>query len=558
LEELKKGMYVRCPFDHESQDDPRVFILGQIEKIDNLANEVTVTFNDPYEIRRYYEDIPAKKKFSIDFVDRSFILENSEVALRKSEFNGHIISTPYKKPDGFYYYLIRLNNGGEKQIEEICESDLHVSFTRADYNPVKQLINYEFQNPYWYTRRNVVVDSLHALRNATYGFETLVGSRVFLLPHQVDTIIRAISETPCRFMLADEVGLGKTIEAIVIMKGLRERLGNLKTLIIAPESLVHQWQNELSYKFWLETPIWPNKSPQSDILIFPLENIDSEEGEYILSLGWDLCIVDETHRLLTMEKEYIAIYNLSLGLEHLLLLSATPIQQRRTEYLRLLSLLVPRRYGKLSEGEFDELLERQARIRSNVHRLVRDIEDYEDLCEDYVDDLEEIAEVLQDSSFSALLEDIDLDSEDSGLSAVKLVLAYIGEHYQIERHILRHRRMELRDSMPSRRLELIANPLAGADFNFFELETYEMLVNYLDEHIQNNGSTTATGSFVKLLLSAMFSSPWALMAMLQARMGVLEKGSAALSEGSHLDKSRQAQRFKKKIASSTGTFSGES
>src|SRR5207249_11096005 len=76
-----------------------------------------------------------------------------------------------------------------------------------------------------------------------------------LLAHQAEVVARVLADVNCRYLLADEVGLGKTIEACVILKGLHHRLPNLKALIIVPGTLLQQWHNELNYKFWMEFPI---------------------------------------------------------------------------------------------------------------------------------------------------------------------------------------------------------------------------------------------------------------------------------------------------------------
>ena len=130
--------------------------------------------------------------------------------MKNSGDSTQIISEATEKSNNYFMYYIRKDNG---KIELVCEDDIKVQFTRDNPSPLKQMKNFELQNPIWYFNRRFVSDSLQTLKNATYGFETLLGSRVFLLPHQVDTIIRAVRENKCRFMLADEVGLGKTMVA---------------------------------------------------------------------------------------------------------------------------------------------------------------------------------------------------------------------------------------------------------------------------------------------------------------------------------------------------------
>lgn len=525
MSNLLIGMYVRCPLDHETEEDSRLFIIGQIEEINMDTQEAIVVFHDILNLRQYYDFIPSEKIFPITMLNRCKILINTSVVLRKDRTIGKVVHFIKKDNDLNYYYVVETKKENENHYSEICENQLLTSFNRGDFLPTFQIMNYEFHNPFWYKKRTTVMRSLHTLRNATYGFETLVGSRVLLLPHQVDTIIRAISVPTCRFMLADEVGLGKTVEAIVIMKGLKQRLGEVRTLIIAPESLIYQWKNELSYKFWLDVPVWSKgiDSTNGD-LIFPMEKINTPLGKQILKENWSLCIVDETHRLIDLENEYQIISVLSSKIDHLLLLSATPIQQRRTEFLKLLSLLVPSRYGQLQEKEFDVLLEKQDFLREKVHRLVKYLPDYneDNLVDDYIDDFNDIGVKLKDEIFNQLISRINRDSNDKGLTNVKFALAYLGEYYQIERHILRHRRLELKDKMPRRKHILVSYEMVGADYNYYEHDTYEMLIEYLVNIRTGNMNSLIIGEYIKIFLSAMLSSPFALLSLLLLRLDIVK------------------------------------
>ena len=65
-------------------------------------------------------------------------------------------------------------------------------------------------------KRDKLTKSMNILDNSIYGFKELAGAKIYLLPHQVNSIMRCLQEEPCRYMLADEVGMGKTIEAISV------------------------------------------------------------------------------------------------------------------------------------------------------------------------------------------------------------------------------------------------------------------------------------------------------------------------------------------------------
>ena len=181
------------------------------------------------------------------------------------------------------------------------------------------------------------------------------------LPHQLRALERAVSGDRVRFLLADEVGLGKTIEAGLILRELKTRGLVRRTLIVVPAGLVRQWAAEMKTHFHEDfRPIAPGAFPawreatavgEEDNLwqlhdqvvcaIDGVKPLDARRGwsheqlarynrerfEDLLAAGWDLIIIDEAHRL-AGSTEQIARFKLADGLSqaspYLLLLSATP------------------------------------------------------------------------------------------------------------------------------------------------------------------------------------------------------------------------------------------
>ena len=118
---------------------------------------------------------------------------------------------------------------------------MEIEYSASDYQPLKQMMQYEFQNPTWYANRLHVSNNMHMVNNTVYGFKELAGCRTYLMAHQISTIVRAFESRPIRYMLADEVGLGKTIEAASIIKILSSEKQNLRVLYIVPAALAQQY-----------------------------------------------------------------------------------------------------------------------------------------------------------------------------------------------------------------------------------------------------------------------------------------------------------------------------
>jgi len=519
LELLKEGMYARFIVN---RGEERRYVMGQIAGFG--AGELTLKIFGDGDLLRAF-GLVAEKQVSQRQLKRCLFLGNSLFIEKETRKEGRVLCFSGEDERGFNKYFVQLFRDGGADVVELAEEGMEVDFTRVDLDVMELVVDGDFTDLSWWQKRYPVQNSLHTLKNAAYGFDALIGSRVFLHFHQVDTIIRAIVAGTCRFMLADEVGLGKTIEAGTIIRALKSRFRKMRTLVIVPESLLQQWKTELKLKFNLHFTIRDHRAVFGDLL-YPLEKIDTEDGKTILdSYDWDLCIVDETHRLLRSNNvsKYNRIAQYSERVSNILLLSATPIQQRRSEYRRLLALLSPSRYKEMSESEFNLLLEKQDYLRRKINPLVRDLPDYldDELGEDYLNDLQDVAVKLADPVLQRLLESIDLKAPDQGLQIVRLALAYVAENFQIEQRILRHRRAELSAMMPLRKLGEVPYWRAGAEYSFYELETYAKLLDYLGKIQGANKESTILTEYLKLLITAMFSSPWALSDLLNRRKSTI-------------------------------------
>lgn len=195
------------------------------------------------------------------------------------------------------------------------------------------------------------------------------------LPHQITAVYgEMLTRQPLRFLLADDPGAGKTIMAGLLIKELVVRGDVQRCLIVAPGSLVEQWQDELDQRFHLpfdilthdqleaaRTSNWFHEHPLAIARLDKLSRSDDVQAK-LRQTDWDLVIIDEAHKLSATfsggEISYTRRYRLGQLLgnitRHLLLLTATPHNGKEEDFQLFMALLDPDRF----EGRF----------RSGVHR----------------------------------------------------------------------------------------------------------------------------------------------------------------------------------------------
>ena len=189
--------------------------------------------------------------------------------------------------------------------------------------------------------------------------------------HQVQTARMVIEKLNGRALLADEVGLGKTIEAGLILKEYLLRGMAKKVLILTPASLITQWQQELKTKFdlsfknHLEITEWD----ESDLVIASLDTAKSQKNQKaVQNIKYDLLIVDEAHKLKNKKTKNWKFVN-SINTKYLLMLTATPIQNDLIELFNLISILRPGHLSTMQKFKDEFLAERDKRLPKNSIKL---------------------------------------------------------------------------------------------------------------------------------------------------------------------------------------------
>jgi len=308
--------------------------------------------------------------------------------------------------------------------------------------------------------RNKFFNSYIEQRIACESIPALLGSAVELESHQLAVVSRVLSDNKQKYLLCDEVGLGKTIEAGLILRHHVTDYGrDAKVFVLTPPALMKQWKKELESRFHLGDILGLVSDSLGD-------NFDEDQiiyiGEYkdITKLSSQIgkasmVIVDEAHHLSKLAWDggvidrfvFDAIAEISDSSICSLLLSGTPLVGKERDYLAMLHCLEPKKYAlnEMSVERFIEQTHNQAEYVSLYRSLDPEMED--DDIESALEGIEELN--LNDSKLESLIElakplvdffndeDVDLSQRKK---AVLDLRAYFGDYYTTNFRMLRNRR----------------------------------------------------------------------------------------------------------------------
>jgi len=271
----------------------------------------------------------------------------------------------------------------------ICETDLADRCTSAGPSErlaegeLSHVATFDLRVQGWQQRGDIL----------SKRYRGLTGARVALMPHQLAIASKVAGREMPRVLLADEVGLGKTIEACLIYSMLRAVGRADRVLVLTPASLVHQWLTELYRRFnelfkVAHSELEPlvdesvlvggaddeleNPFEDASRIIAPIELLrDRRHLQQALETPWDLLIVDEAHHLRWSRQQpsvdYRCVQALAQRSRGLLLLTATPLRQGLETQFALMHLVDPDRFARL-----DDFLE-ESRHFMDVGQAARDL-----------------------------------------------------------------------------------------------------------------------------------------------------------------------------------------
>ena len=266
-------------------------------------------------------------------------------------------------------------------------------------------------------------------RAAAVGVEGLLLASVELHRHQLAVVRRVAGDPVKRYLLADEVGLGKTIEAAALIWRFLAKNRTGRVLVLVPEHLRHQWAVELTDRF---------RTGQFPDAWLRIRSLDDESRWPSGSV--DLLVIDEAHRvtrngpLTRGARQRIA--DIAHAADELLLLSATPVRSNEAGFLDLLHLLDPAHYRPDQVDAFTRRVEDRDKLALICQGLVSDIDEFDLTL--YAEQLE--TQYPEDQLLAELLAAATSADDESRPTAVTRVRQHLSEAYRLHRRVLRTRR----------------------------------------------------------------------------------------------------------------------
>ncbi len=365
------------------------------------------------------------------------------------EDGGWIVGRVIEKVGAEYH--VRFPNRSSTLLDETV---FYVRWDRPLRDPIDALIAGGHETPHFAECRRPFVREITRQRAGSRGLSGVLSGVAELYPHQIDIAARVLLDPIPRYLLADEVGLGKTIEAgFVIRQFILDRPG-ASVVVIVPSLLVGQWKEELERRFVLtESDVGGDELSGSDDWL--RRQVSGRGRCLVLSHeAWqhwpdasqvDLVVVDEAHRIAAESSNwdstngpYQRLAHLSRGVPGLLLLSATPLLYNEESFLRMLHLLDPEIHDPSDIEAFRARIQERRRLGLVFQAFRATTPEF--LLEEHMGFLEDA--FPGDAQLGALLGGVRSAFADQERleTAVGRARTHISETYRLHRRVLRTRR----------------------------------------------------------------------------------------------------------------------
>ncbi len=552
-----------CPFcgkKLESRFSKCFNIYCQGQKF-NLGNLVIYRLNPNLGIGRVIKrlEIPTSKsldeddthfitKFKVSFrnniikiihpIDLIHYIFQEEDQIVTKQGIGYINKKDFLIKNGIISYEFLKENGKKSQI---YESEIYSKYE----TPIKTLISKQKIDPpenflikYW--------ANLFYSYYKSYQIKCITNSRLSLMPHQINVTHRLSEEHFPRIILADEVGLGKTIEAGIYIKEMMARDLAERILIIVPASLVKQWQFEMQNKFNINFTVYDGKKVKelkrkgsykhpeilqnpfyyNNLIICSLQFARNRKYiELLSSISWDIVVFDEAHHLRRYlinamtgnyreTLNYELAKNLGITSEGMLLLTATPLQLHSFELFSLIELIHPEEFENFSDFEhFRKNFPFINLLTSNLNNLDK-LNNFE--VKNTIKLLKDLRYIDKNKDFKQVLSQIQEDSY-----KLKL-LRKIEEDHTLSKFLIRNRKKNVFTE------ELLSKRIANTIMVYpaqQELDVYNEIRLYLAKIYNSSLSkeNAGIGFIITTLQKLLTSSKYAFLKSLERRLDQIDR-----------------------------------
>jgi superfamily II DNA or RNA helicase len=541
---LKKCLNIFCLGHKFSTDNLVTFRLnpelgvGRIVKTIEIPASRSLDDDDTYFLTKYkvkFDNNNIKVIHPLDLIHYVFEVNDRIVTNNRI---GTVNSNNFLIKDGKISYEVLFSNGKTTQIYE-------TEIISKYETPIKRLIAAQRIDP----PKNFLVKywaNLFYSYYTSYQIKCITNSRLSLMPHQINVAHRLSEEYFPRIILADEVGLGKTIEAGIYIKEMMARNLAERILIVVPATLVKQWQFEMQNKFNIEFTIYDGKKIKElkksgthrsaeqlqnpfyydNLIICSLQFARNRKYINLLSqISWDIVVFDESHHL----RRYLInattgnyretlnfdlARNLSLTTESLLLLSATPLQLHSFELYSLIELIQREAFDNFSDFEhFRKNMPFINLLTVNVNQIDK-LNNFE--VKNTIKLLKNLNHINKTKSDNEILDE--LKNEDYKFNLLKK----IEKDHTLSQFLIRNRKKNVfsEDFINERVVKtILVNPTKP------ELDLYKEIRLYLAKiyNTSTNKENIGIGFIITTLQKLLTSSKYAFLKSLERRIEQIER-----------------------------------
>ncbi|MFX0074891.1 MAG: SNF2-related protein [Candidatus Hermodarchaeota archaeon] len=519
--------------------------IGRIIKKLEIPASRSLDADDTYFITKFkvrFENNIVKILHPLDIIH--YIYDVNERILTKDGI-GTINSNDFLITEGSISYEVLFTDG---KVSQIYESEIISKFETT----VKRIIASKRIDPpgnfllkYW-------ANLFHSYYTS-YQIKCITNSRLSLMPHQINVAHRLSEEYFPRILLADEVGLGKTIEAGIYIKEMMARNLAERILIVVPATLVKQWQFEMQNKFNIEFTMYDGKKVKElkkngtyksanklqnpfyydNLIICSLQFARNRRYIDLLSqISWDIVIFDESHHLRRYlinattgnyreTLNYELARHLSLTTESLLLLSATPLQLHSFELYSLIELIQREAFDNFSDFEhFRKNMPFINLLISNINQIDK-LNNFE--VKNTIKLLKNLKHVKKSKTDDEILEQ--LKNDDFKLKLLKK----IEKDHTLSQFLIRNRKKNVfsKEFLNEREVKtILVNPTKQ------ELDLYKEIRLYLAKiyNIATNKENIGIGFIITTLQKLLTSSKYAFLKSLERRIEQIERQKSFFTE----------------------------